>query len=182
MEMIRLRYLPVAALALLVGIAASQPASAAVIANGSFTFNPSSGAVIVDTGDITLLTASKTEPALAVTSVSGNIGLAFSTGAVVSILTEPIPIAPVLSTASINETMTIAAQVFTFTSEETCPACDDRLDSRLISGAVLRHPDQQLRGHIRYRGVCELVRNLHAGAARGEYRLRQLCHHGESYS
>ncbi len=109
----------VAAVALLVGIATSQPASAAVIVNGSFTFDPTVGAVTVNTGDITLLTASKTEPSLAVTAVDGNIGLAFSAGATVTLAPNPVPIAPDLSTAPVNITMTIAGQVFTFTSETT---------------------------------------------------------------
>jgi hypothetical protein len=114
-----LTYVAGAAAALLVGIATSQPASAAVIANGSFTFNPSVGAVTVDTGNITLLTASKTEPPLAVTSVDGNIGLAFSAGTAVTLAPNPVPLAPDLSTALVNVTMTIAGQVFTFTTETT---------------------------------------------------------------
>jgi PEP-CTERM motif len=119
MEMVMRALTYVAAVALLVGIATSQPASAAVIANGSFTFDPTVGAVTVNTGDITLLTASKTEPPLAVTAVDGNIGLAFSAGATVTLAPNPVPIAPDLSTVPVNITMTIAGQVVTFTSETT---------------------------------------------------------------
>jgi hypothetical protein len=119
MEMIRLRYLPVGALALLVGIAASQPASAEVIANGGFTFNPSIGAVTVNTGDITLLTSSKTEPLLAVASVEGNLILALAVANPVTLAPNPVPIAPALSTAAINETLSVGSLTFTFTSETT---------------------------------------------------------------
>ena len=113
------RYLAVT-LMLLLGVVVSQPAGAAVIASGSLTFTPSSGAVTVDTGNLSLTTSTKTEPPLVVDSISGNLGLGISVGNTVGLSLNPVPFAPgTFTTVPISEVVTINGQVFTFTSETT---------------------------------------------------------------
>jgi hypothetical protein len=129
-------YVAGAAITAIAGIALSQPASAVpVAANGSFTFTPSSGFVTVNTtpagctnigGCITATTTAKTEPgqgtnpgALTVDSVTPNLNLAIATGNPVTISGASIPLASDLTTQPISLTLTVAGQVFTFTSETT---------------------------------------------------------------
>jgi PEP-CTERM motif len=135
-------YVAGAAITAIAGIALSQPASAVpVAANGSFTFTPISvtpgvqAFVTVNTtpagctnigGCITATTTAKTEPgqgtnpgALTVDSVTPNLNLAIATGNPVTISGASIPLASDLTTQPISLTLTVAGQVFTFTSETT---------------------------------------------------------------
>src|SRR5919106_1305199 len=85
-----------AAVAALTALAASQPASALpVVANGSFTVVPvvGAGSVTVNTGNITLGTTSKVEPALVVQAATPNLTLAINPGdsAVLSNSTLAVP-------------------------------------------------------------------------------------------
>ena len=104
-------------------LAAIQPASALpVAANGSFTIVPDIGAgsVTVDTGDITLTTSSKTEPALVVQAVTSNLDLAIAPGdsVVPSSSTFPVP-AGTGTTVPVDFTLTVAKLVFQFNTATT---------------------------------------------------------------
>ena len=144
----RLNYLAGAAITALAGIALSQSASAAIIANGSLTFTPSSGFVTVNTnpagctnvgGCITATTTAKTEPgqdanpgSLAVDSVTPNLAPTIAVGNAVTVSGTSIPLAPGLTTQPVNLSLTIAGQVFTFTSETTTV----RLPTGALGGTI----------------------------------------------
>jgi PEP-CTERM motif len=112
-----------AAVAAAVALATIQPASALpVAANGSLTIVPAIGAgsVTVDTGNITLTTSSKHEPALVVQAATPNLTLAISPGDSVALSSSTLLVpAGVGATVPVNFTMTISGIEFTFTSAIT---------------------------------------------------------------
>lgn len=83
-----------AAIATATALAFIQPASALVIANGSLTLSPQAGAglVTVDTTDITLATSAKTEPALEVDTIVGNLKSVITAGDIPTITPMPLPV------------------------------------------------------------------------------------------
>jgi len=107
-----------AAVAAVAALAASQPANALpVVANGSFTVVPvvGAGSVTVNTGNITLGTTSKTEPALVVQAATPNLTLAINPGdaAVLSNSTLAVP-AGTGAPIPVNFTLTVSGIEFTF--------------------------------------------------------------------
>lgn len=100
----------------------SSYATAAVVANGAFTIVPviGGGSVTVDTGNITLATASKHEPPLVVQDSTPNLFPTISPGAAVTLSSSTLAVpAGIGATVPVNFTMTINGIEFTFTSATT---------------------------------------------------------------
>jgi PEP-CTERM motif len=107
-----------AAVAAITALAASQPASALpVVANGSFTIVPvvGAGSVTVNTGNITLDTTSKTEPALVVQAATPNLTLAINPGDAAVLSNSTLAVPPgVGAPIPVNFTLTVNGIEFTF--------------------------------------------------------------------
>jgi hypothetical protein len=89
------------ALAVIGALAAASPALALPIANGSFTIVPAVGAgsVTVNTGNITLTTSSKTEPALVVQATTGNLDPPITPGSPVTLSSSTLVVPPGVGTS-----------------------------------------------------------------------------------
>jgi hypothetical protein len=98
-------------------LAAIQPASALLVADGSFTMVPviGAGSVTVDTGVIKSTTSSKTDPPLVVQAVTSNLDLAIAPGNAVtaSSLTWPVP-PDIGKSVAVDITLTVGGIEFKF--------------------------------------------------------------------
>jgi PEP-CTERM motif len=117
-------YLAGIATAVFTALAAAQPASALLVANGSFGFVPI-GSVTLDTGDLTALTASKTySTAIMVNTVAptflgqpNNLGI--SSPASVTLNPTNLLFAPGLGSTTTSFDVIVGGLTFTFTQANT---------------------------------------------------------------
>jgi hypothetical protein len=106
----------------IVGVLAATPALALPIASGSFTIVPAVGAgsVTVNTGNITLATSSKTEPALVVQSVTGNLSPPVTPGDTVALSSSTLVVPPGIGTSvPVSFSLSTGGLTFSFTTGVT---------------------------------------------------------------
>jgi hypothetical protein len=104
-----------------IGLATAASAHALPVAGGSFTLSPAGGTPIaVDTGDITLDTASRTVAAWQVSTVAPNLDLALSNGLPASFSSTTLLVPPGTGTSvPVSFTLDAGALTFSFASGVT---------------------------------------------------------------